>query len=330
MKFKIKKNIISIFTFFTLLLLPISTTVMINHTLTNQTLMGMERGFFGKSTYSIAVQNEKICIDDLLYYINDDMALYHDYNDNIREFAYKGKFAYFPMISGRFFSQSDFNSSINYAIIGKKQEKNTFQKENKTYINVDGFDYEVIGVFGTNDETMFDNKILVNHAIKKTSQSTVYFIDCFFSDSDKDISAVIEKLQSSGIDAEQISIEKSILSNIIPNMLYSRWFLLLIICDLISVILLSIEWIEIKKKEIAIKLLLGNSALKAMVNTCISYILMVIFTFVGGIILSCLLYPQHIQYIWQSILMIIPLAIIIFSMFYICIKNISIEEAIKC
>ena len=330
MFFKFKNNIISIFTFFTLLLLPITTTVMINHTLTNQTIINMERGFFGNNTYSIAIHNKNFHIDDLLQFIDvDDIAVYHDYDENVREIVYTNKFAYFPMISGRFFNPKDFSIPDNYAVVGKLHKNDIFEKNNKSYITIAGTDYEVIGIFGTDIDTMFDDKILINNPIAKESQSMIFYIDCFFKDSNNIVFSIIENLKIAEIDAKQISTETAILSNIVPNILYSRWFVLLIVCELICVILLSIEWIHTKKKEIAVKQLLGNSNTMIMFNTCLWYIFTVAISFIGGLMLSCLIYPQHTQYIWQSIAIIIPLAIIILIICYVCIKRVSIEEAIK-
>ena len=331
MLIRFKNNIISFFTFLAMLILPLSSSVMINHALTSQTVADMERGFFGKNTYSLAIKNDGFSIKDLLKYTdnNYNFAVYHDYDENIREIFYTNKFAYFPMLSGRFFNGEDFASRENYAVIGKKHEKDIFKKNNKQYISVNGEDYQVLGVFGTDTDTVFDNKILTSNKVKGDNKSVIFYIDCFFNDSDNFINSVLENLQASGIKAEPISTEQSVLSGIIPDFLYSRWFGMLIICQLICVILLTFEWINTKKKEIAVKRLLGHSSAAIMISTCSGYILNAASAFIIGLILSCFAYPQHTQYIKPFAAVIAPIAAAVLFSCYSCVKNVSVEEAIK-
>lgn len=330
---RIKYNAVTLLTFLALLFLPLSASAMIHHVRTSQTIQGMELGFFGKSTYAVAIKSDSFSVDSFRSYLAEtdkDLAIYHDYSESVREIYYVNQYAYFPMISGRFFLESDFDTTANRAVIGKAQESNTFESDGITYINAGGANYEVIGVFGTDTDTMFDHKILINNPPPGASNfSDIYYIDCFFSDSDTVYSQLTQQLTQDGIDFSPISVKESLISVIIPNILYSRWFLMLILCDLICVLLLFFEWTNLKKKEISIKLLVGCTPYQIMTSTCLGYILLILLSFGLGLGLSCLIYPQHIQYLLESIWIICPLVAILLLICYFKIRRVSLEEALK-
>ena len=60
-----------------------------------------------------------------------------------------------------------------------------------------------------------------------------------------------------GAEAEEIAQSAATLSRLIPNVVYGRWFLVILLCDLLCVALLSLEWKNRKQKEVCIKRLLG-------------------------------------------------------------------------
>jgi hypothetical protein len=68
-----------------------------------------------------------------------------------------------PIISGRFFTNTDFTQENNYIVIGSDHLKNTYRNKGELYLDYNGEVFKVIGVMGLDICSPLDSMILFNH-----------------------------------------------------------------------------------------------------------------------------------------------------------------------
>lgn len=85
-----------------------------------------------------------------------------------------------PMISGRFFEESDFYKNKRIAIIGKnvaRQTDNYSERDGKAYYWFQGMDFEITGTMGASYSSKLDNAIFFNMDAIGRSGSEVYVMN---------------------------------------------------------------------------------------------------------------------------------------------------------
>ena len=108
------------------------------------------------------LQNDNTQLEDLLR-ISNNSFISKTLSENTRAIYFSSKYNYsLPVIEGRFFKYDDFEKSNNYIVIGKSLKKYLYDRDNKTYYNYFGTEYEVIGVLGFDFSTKIDDIILFN------------------------------------------------------------------------------------------------------------------------------------------------------------------------
>ena len=130
----------------------------------------------------------------------------------------------------------------------------------------------------------------------------LYRLDFFRIDGEQRADAFAAKMQADyGAEAEEIAQSAATLSRLIPNVVYGRWFLVILLCDLLCVALLSLEWKNRKQKEVCIKRLLGCPTRRVGWEICLEYGAMVV---AAGARAHCFvrLYSRSISVFWGSAL----------------------------
>lgn len=98
----------------------------------------------------------------------------------MRGVFYKGDIVLPPLVSGRFFTETECLSDVSLAVIGKNLSEWTFVQNGKTYIEYNDRKYEIIGNVGLSAESPLDDLIFVNIGSLSPEEQLrgSYFVDC--------------------------------------------------------------------------------------------------------------------------------------------------------
>lgn len=330
-----KINIISVFLALAFLLLPISTIMMLHHITISKTIMDMDAGFFGESRFTIAVNDPNMGMPDICAIaanLNKDIAVYQDYTEpaNVRSVFFSNKYVNMPMLSGRFFTAADFTPDNRIAVIGKNQEANTVTENGRRYISIAGEMYEVIGVLGMKENSAFDSRVFINGLTPlQNYHEVIYTFDYFCANGETLTSQIVAQTKAADVGSGTIEQQDSFLVQIIPDILTGRWFILIILCDLLCVILLSLEWRNRKKKAICIKRLLGYTPLRVVTETSARYLGLALSACLISLIVCTFLYPPYVRNMWLGLLVFLPCALLFTLGMNISLLKASIAEEIK-
>lgn len=263
------------------ILIPVVSVLMLKHVNISETLNNMDSGGFGNVYASFSVTLEDVSpyqVYDAIGNLDTSYALYGDVvceDDTVVRYLYfNDTYAKLSMAWGRFFQASDFKHGHPYAVIGKDLEDHLVNRDGIFYIQVQGGTYQVIGMVRYDCDTVLDRYIWVNGKIPTKHVVHSYTVDFFHEKHVGDrMEQIIQKLQEKGMDAyERIEAER-FSDTILPKMLYSRWFLLLILCDMGAAALLTLEWLETWRQEIAVRQLVGGSVSQIVLQIGIRYAL---------------------------------------------------------
>ena len=249
------------------ILIPVLSVLMLQHVTISETLNNMDSGGFGERYVSCAVTSEEVFPYQVYNAIGDLGGSYALYGDVVCEDHTVVRYLYFnhtyaklSMAWGRFFQAEDFKNGHPYAVIGKGLEDRLLEKDGISYIKVQGRTYRVIGMIGYDCDTVLDQYIWVNGKIPAKDVVHSYTVDFFHVKQVEDIvEQMEERLQEKGMEAYERIESERFSDQILPKMLYSRWFLLLLLCDMGASVLLTIEWLETWRQEVAVRQLVGGS-----------------------------------------------------------------------
>ncbi|MFC6169135.1 ABC transporter permease [Loigolactobacillus jiayinensis] len=79
-----------------------------------------------------------------------------------------GNFKTLPLVSGRFFSDSDFISPVPVVVVGQKVAKNLYTPTNQSYLKYGDRYLSVIGVVGTKKDSQLDNMIFISTSTQQS------------------------------------------------------------------------------------------------------------------------------------------------------------------
>ena len=104
--------------------------------------------------------NQKIEKTDLL---NNVQVHYQDCeNKNVTYFYGKGSFTAPPMLSGHFFSDSDFESNVATVVVGKNWQNKLYRPKDQAYLKWNDKYVSVIGIMGDNYNSELDNQVFIS------------------------------------------------------------------------------------------------------------------------------------------------------------------------
>lgn len=319
------------------IVLPVILVLMFHHITLCETLSCMDSGIFGESSALISFESENHNINSFsdISEVNGSFAVFADYDTDegnvVRAIYFNKSYANLPIKDGRFFKNSDFVEDSFTAVIGKDLEDKTVIKDNKKYININEIDYEVIGVIGYENQTLFDKYIFINGCtMSSVFVSKLYNVDIIkANDYGSFVEELVEELSKDGTACEAMSQTDNFGNKFIPRLLYSRIFILVIILNLICLLLISIQWINQQKRNYCIKRLLGAGNLRVFLSILIKYILFILISCLSGYVYCTLFYSSYLYSLFLGYAILIPLAFIYLLFSMISILRESIEEAIK-
>lgn len=316
--------------------LPFASVLMIHHVTICETIVDMDAGFFGSNKMAIAPESSSVTMKEVSQIAekeNKSIAIYQDCAnfDNVRTIYFTKNYVNMPMIEGRFFDKSDLKSGNYCAVIGKNLKNSVIKKNGKSYIEVGGNYFNVLGIIGLESSTPYDSKILINGLANPSKYYDIlYTLDCFDKNSDVYTSNIIKNIEKTyKTSVKTISAANTTLSRLVPRVLYSRWFVVILICDLLCILLLSMEWGKQKQQEMCIKRLLGCSDSKIRLEICLKYNALTLTSGIFSVLLLTIIYSSYSKFLWFGIACYIPCAVI-FTFFMIkSLLKTSIAEAIK-
>lgn len=333
-KMKEKINVLSIFLSFAFLLLPITTIIMLENITISETLEKIDRGYFGKVSSSLAITGDSMNMLKISKVVNktgNNIAVYQKHEEvDVVSIYFNGEYANIPMLKGRFFSAIDFKESNYVAVIGKNKMDEVFMKRGVSYINIVGEEFEVIGVMGVDSGSSLDDLIYINGLSNSVFNDLVYTFDFMSKNGKIQSEKTKEELEKTyDIEVEEISQNNTMMSTVIPKVIYSRWFVGIILCNFLCIVLLSLEWKNQQKNSVCIKRLLGFSRNYLTRELGLKYSLNVLITGVISLFISAYINDQYRRFFSYGIFALI-LFISVFTLYMVfSLMNIPIEEEIK-
>lgn len=245
----------------------------------------------------VKINSEITNLEVFTDYINENSNSFILYKENIMT---KGKALYFKnaefkpnLIDGREFNESDFKNNTNTIMISSDVQDKVIEKEGKKYYTVENDLYEVIGVYQKSknkiniDSNYYYNMLASNNLDQNSNLlSGLYQLDGF--DSTHSLLMNMTTLLPIEVHENQTAntffekLEKALSTqaiNVFP-------LFLIIVMVLLNTTGITINWIEKRKKEIAIRRLCGatKSEIKKMLIK--EYILLTSGCFVVGLSLA--------------------------------------------
>lgn len=284
---------------------PIMSILMVHHLNLSDTLAKMGTGSFGDSYSYLSIDNPSEEVNerliDILNQTKTKFAVCLDYTEqedgSIRYIYFNKKYANLPMESGRFFRASDFAEENDVAVVGKDRKDELYVKDGKQYISVSGKEYLVLGVIGYQDKTVLDNYIFINMRSGISQVSHVYLIDSFSGNAIKIAETCMDTLEEEGISSQFLTAGKSYSDSLMPQLITSRWFLGLLLCSFVCLLLVSVQWVNYQKREICIRRLTGASIGDVMRLIVSKYASIAVIAFVVGFVYCNILYPAYFGFL---------------------------------
>lgn len=317
--------------------LPIISILMVHHITLSETISCMDSGAFG-SEYNLISVDENVLPEKVFSIINIQdrrAAIYSDYQmENgvtIRGICFNGRYVDFPMKWGRFFKESDFESSKLIAVVGKALESDIYIKGGNKCILVNGIEYSVIGILGYEEDTLFDSYIFINgKTVGEVYTGTIYTVDIFETQKGNSyITYIVDIMNNAGIETEILLTAEAFGEDFLPRILYSRMFIAIFVIDLLCIMLLSSQWINSQKKKFGIMRLIGISNKCLVWQLVKSYLVIVVLSFCIGALYCKIFYSEYMYIIFYGYAFFLPFAIVLMTVSAISILSEKIEETIK-
>lgn len=142
------------------------------------------RGFYSKAAQKFRVfegASEDRLMNALSSSIENGLvySMHLDSMDTLQGVWYQGDIEKPALADGEFFDEKDFTENTNKAVIGKACLKDTTQKDGIIFLEIDGEEYEVIGVFDADEDTRMGQMkfINLNAAFKTYGAAGDYLLD---------------------------------------------------------------------------------------------------------------------------------------------------------
>lgn len=335
-------NSISVILFLSMLLLPVISILMIHHISLSEILQDINSGTFGDSTTYFVAQSEEFRSEQLYEAVQDtgvNIAVYSDYETEcqgqdvtIRSMYFSKDYVNLPMISGRFFLRKDFTSDAYVAVVGKKLKNAVVEEDGEDYIYIKNVKFKVLGIFGYEEETKLDNYIFINgYQQDKVFTYNIFELDCFGEKAGNGVDEIMDDINTNAnAEAEVISGGMSFREGaLISKAMYGKWFIGILLCNLISILLLSMEWVKRNKKEYCIRRLVGAGHCQIIFLLVRRYMLFLATAFVVSYLYCHILYPAYQKFLYIGFASYLPIAGIFLLVVATRIMTESIEEVIK-
>ncbi len=318
-------------------ILPILTVLMFHHITVSETLANMDSGVFGKY-YELLAAEEALADPTIIYKAVEKMNIKcavtadsGEGTETIRSIYFTKTYVNFPMKEGRFFKKSDFTINNQKAVVGKGKIEETYMRDSIRYIIVGDIEFEVIGILGYESDTVLDNTIFINGMMQKqVFSSSIYTID-FFSDdnSEETMETLLKQIEKQGVKIERLSGGANFMNTVIPRLMYSRWFSILLFADILCIFLLSLEWVQQQKKQLGVRRLLGATLQQLFFWILKRYFILVLLSIAIAVLYTTLFYANYRQFLIKSYAFLLPVLILFLIGMVKQILQHPLEEVIK-
>lgn len=301
------------------------------------TLNKISRGYYGDSKITFSVSDSSgsaigpVEVAKLFKNTCPDAELNHDSSDGMtRQICINGQAAVPPMLSGRYFTAEDFTKVKPYAVVGKTKALSEIHKDGKYYIDINGVQFEVIGVIGVKTATQLDNMVFINMDIPVTIESErLYTLDAKGKNANDLYKILAAAAEKRGISLKQIDTESQGIERILPQVNTQTILLASILSFALAILILSLEWINGQSKSIAVKRLLGRSTFELTRDVLKSYLSISILAAVFGTIVLLLLRNYDLASLFFSLIGTILCSLLVIIPSIIKMLKIPVSEALK-
>ncbi len=148
--------------FFNMVLVFVSALLVLSNIRTRNELEESRRGFYSENAYYL--DNEEGTLEEILAILKKeewkDGILYLqnlDMESDTRGIYYKGEIRKLPLISGRYLTEEETAGRERKAMVGQRYEKDIYQEDGKSCIDILGQKFEVVGILGSAQATRLDS-----------------------------------------------------------------------------------------------------------------------------------------------------------------------------
>ncbi|MEG1132543.1 MAG: ABC transporter permease [Romboutsia sp.] len=273
--------------------------MMIANYISNKELNTVSRGFLTSSSQKFNVNGniDALELEEVIRgTLPQEGAIFRKNfsNENTTGIYKKEDFNDPPLIKGRFLDEEESFSNKKVAVVGQGLQHSFVNNNGKEWIEIDGTNFEVIGVVGTDYSSRLDSMIFIPLGVVNRQYGTVgeiiidgvnnteKFLDKVRHNinSDVEFSKVNDKKIISGTFDPQTGKEtEKVLSSsdLSKNNLNSYIYLIVFISALLCIISISIYWYEKIKKEITVCNILGFYKHEIFIR-CINHYIKVVLT----------------------------------------------------
>lgn len=300
-----RRQRINILCLLTYIVLPCVLLVAIHHVSVTYTISRLSDGTFGFYNPLVYFESLDMTEDALFLKLWDNNEMLHDIsyavfqNDTIEDFDirylyFNNKYVSFPMLEGRFFQCHDFVLHNNSAVIGKNYLSNVYLREGKKYIRINDVEFSILGVLGYEKDSVLDNWIYINAFSDLPSEKCYYHVDCLSGDNiEETLELYLEHLKMQGYENEIITESYSYADSVTVKIDAYEWFKFLILAAIMSIILVSLQWIRMKKREILIKKFVGATNTRLIFELLSNLFIYIGLSFSFVYVICKIFYPDY-------------------------------------
>ena len=267
-------------------------------------------------------------LDSYLSCVKTDEILYADLSASARAIYFTADQITFPMISGRFYTPSDFSKANNYVVIGRNYVDDIRTEGGISYYEYEGEAFQVIGVIGLPQSSMFDQMLLFNMANVTgwLTDYTTWAIDSY-SQNRPDIDALTTADQGTLFYRENTGVDRITGGNTLVKMtlfFYINVFIMLLLAT----------WFFAAKNEklIHIYQLLGSTPGQILSRLFRKYMISIVCGLSAGIIsTSLILYRPyyHMEKAFLYLFLAVAVNVIVYLIYIIVVLRKNLNNSLK-
>lgn len=328
------KRVISIILIILFLCVGIISAIFYNSYKEQKDLDILNREYYGKSMQTFSVidkEKSPINLSLISKYLpkGSNCAVYYNDENHFRQIFFQGKYNTPPLISGRFFTPSDFKSNNRYAVVGLNCVDDCKTIVNKKYIKYQGCDYEVIGIVGSRKTSMLNFTVFIASNENLMAENSVFVLDINDQNSSTTFSDFQNNLNNQGYISNTILAAATSYEVLNRDKIGLKLIVAAFICFTLSILIVSIQWINFCFSEIAVKRLLGFKLFGIFLNSLLKYL---IYASIGIAIAQLILYFSNnlslVTFLFSLVITLIT-SIIVFIPSAIKLSHITVAEALK-
>ena len=183
-------------------------------------------------------------------------------------------------------------------------------------------------MIGFDAETVIDDYVYINMFVAEDCvESNIYTLDIWGKE-DTSSEKFSDLLQQQGISSEELTTTKSYGMTLVPQIAYGRWFIGLLLCNLLCIVVISVQWISLQKNEIGIRRLVGANIYNIIGYVTVKYLRYVVVSIVISFVLCSINFGSYIPAVVVGYIIILPVMLFIIYISVTKTVKIPLSEAI--